>query len=182
MLQEFAMLPLRTRRPRHALLAASIAVAALTAGCQSNNQAFEYIHLPGTEPAAGANMPFTSAISVGSGRLLYLSGTSGAPVPHSHPHDPREFDDLDFGAEAATVRVMERIKRTVEAAGGEITDVIQVTNFVKDVATNGDTIRDVMNSYWGPNHRPASTTIEIVRVAADPRFVLEVEAVAVIPN
>ena len=77
---------------------------------------------------------------------------------------------------------MERIKRTVEAAGGEITDVIQVTKFVKDVATNGDTIREVMNRYWGPNHNPASTTIEIVRVASDPRFVLEVEAVAVIPQ
>ena len=154
----------------------------VTAGCGQADRGFEYIHLPGTEPGAGANMPFTSAISVGSGRILFLSGTSGAPVPHSHPHDATEFDHLDFGAEAATVRVMERIKRTVEAAGGEITDVIQVTKFVKDVATNGDTIREVMNGYWGPDHRPASTTIEIVRVASDPRFVLEVEAVAVIPD
>jgi len=172
----------RMRPPQRLMLAAALAVAAVTAGCQGNDQSFEYIHLPGTEPSAGANMPFTSAISVGSGRLLFLSGTSGAPVPHSHPHDPREFDGLEFDPEAATIRVMERIKSTVEAAGGEITDVIQVTNFVKDVATNGDVIRNVMNRYWGPNHRPASTTIEIVRVAADPRFVLEVEAVAVIPN
>jgi len=154
----------------------------MSAGCQMGSQPFEYINLPGTEPAAGANMPFTSAISVRSGTILFLSGTSGAPVPHSHPHDPTEFDGLDFGAEAATVRIMERIKATVEAAGGQITDVIQVTKFVKDVATNQDAIREVMNRYWGPDHRPASTTIEIVRVAADPRFVLEVEAVAVIPD
>lgn len=166
----------RVRAPALAVL------PVMSAGCESADRHFDYIHLPGTEPSAGANMPFTSAISVSSGKILFLSGTSGAPVPHSHPHDPTEFDDLDFSAEAAAVRVMERIKRTVEAAGGEITDVIQVTNFVKDVPTNGDTIREVMNSYWGPNHRPASTTIEIVRVAADPRFVLEVEAVAVIPD
>lgn len=176
------MLPSSTRRPQRLTLTTLVALAAVTTGCQSTDQPFEYIHLPGTEPSSGANMPFTSAISVRSGRLLFLSGTSGAPVPHSHPHDPREFDDLDFDPEAATTRVMERIKRTVEAAGGEITDVIQVTNFVKDVATNGDAVRNVMNRYWGPNHRPASTTIEIVRVAADPRFVLEVEAVAVIPD
>ena len=31
-----------------------------------------------------------------------------------------------------------------------------------------------------PGHRPAGTTIEIVRLATDPRFILEVEAVAVI--
>ena len=158
------------------------ALALLIAGCGSGNPAFEYIHLPGTEPAGGANMPFTSAMAVRSGTILFLSGTSGAPVPHSHPHDPTEFDHLDFGAEAATVRVMERIKATVEAAGGQITDVIQVTKFVQDVEANQDVIREVMNRYWGPDHRPASTTIEIVRVAADPRFVLEVEAVAVIPD
>ena len=161
---------------------ALIFITLILCGCSTGDQQFEYIHLPGTEPSSGANMPFTSAISVGSGQILFLSGTSGAPVPHSHPHDATEFDHLDFGAEAATVRVMERIKRTVEAAGGEIIDVIQVTKFVKDVATNGDTIREVMNRYWGPNHNPASTTIEIVRVASDPRFVLEVEAVAVIPQ
>jgi len=164
----------------HLLVGAALTVA--IAGCGGASQPFEYINLPGTEPAAGANMPFTSAISVRSGRILFLSGTSGAPVPHSHPHDPTEFDHLDFGAEAATVRVMDRIKRTVEAAGGQITDVIQVTKFVQDVAANQDVIREVMNRYWGPDHRPASTTIEIVRVAADPRFVLEVEAVAVIPD
>jgi len=161
---------------------ALVLLAVIGTGCEPANERFDYVHLPGTEPSAGTSMPFTSAISVRSGRILFLSGTSGAPVPHSHPHDATEFDHLDFGPEAAAVRVMERIKRTVEAAGGEMTDVIQVTNFVKDVATNGDTIRDVMNGYWGPDHRPASTTIEIVRVAADPRFVLEVEAVAVIPD
>lgn len=176
------MNPSRTLSYRCRWAPTLVVLAALCAGCSSVDQRFDYVHLPGTEPSAGANMPFTSAISVRSGRILFLSGTSGAPVPHSHPHDPTEFDDLDFSAEAATVRVMERIKRTVEAAGGEMTDVIQVTNFVKDVATNGDTIRQVMNRYWGPNHRPASTTVEIVRVAADPRFVLEVEAVAVIPD
>lgn len=141
---------------------------------------FEYLHLPGTEPAAGGNMPFTSAIKVNSGSILFLSGTSGAPVPHSHPHNPTEFDHLDWGAEAQTVRVMDRIQATVEAAGGELSDVVQVTRFVVDVAKNQDEITAVMNRYWGDNHRPASTSVEIVRLASDPRFILEVEAVAVI--
>jgi len=148
----------------------------------TGDQAYEYIYLPGTEPAAGANMPFASAIRVRSGSILFLSGTSGAPVPHSHPHDPTEFDHLDFNPEAQAERVMERIKITVEAAGGQITDVIQVTKFIVDVAENQDAINAVMNRYWGDNHRPASTTLEIVRLASDPRFILEVEAVAVIPD
>lgn len=153
-------------------------VLILLIGCDSPK--YEYLHLPGTEPAAGGNMPFTSAIKVTSGSILFLSGTSGAPVPHSHPHNPAEFDNLDWGAEAQTVRVMERIKATVEAAGGDLSDVVQVTRFVVDVAKNQDEITAVMNRYWGENHRPASTSVEIVRLASDPRFILEVEAVAVI--
>ena len=161
------------------LLVAAVTSLTVT-GCSA--PPYEYIHLPGTEPAAGANMPFTSAMRVTSGSILFLSGTSGAPVPHSHPHNPAEFDHLDFGIEAQAERVMERIKLTVEAAGGDLTDVVQVTRFIVDVAANQDGINEVMNRYWGPDHRPASTTVEIVRLGADPRFILEVEAVAVLPD
>jgi len=153
----------------------------LLAGCDQG-PSFEYIHLPGTEPAAGANLPFTSAIRVRSGSIVFLSGVTAAPVPHSHPHVPAEFDELDFSAEAQTESIMKRIKETVEAAGGEMTDVIQVTKFVVDVGANQDAINTVMNRFWGENHRPASTTVEIVRLATDPRFILEIEAVAVLPN
>ncbi len=165
---------------RAGLLAGAALV--IIAGCQRASQPYEYIHLPGTEPAAGANMPFTSAIRVRSGSILFLSGTSGAPVPHSHPHVPAEFDHLDFSAEAQTVRVMERLKATVEAAGGQLSDIVQVTRFVVDIGNNQDAINVVMNRYWGDGHRPASTSVEIVRLAVDPRFILEVEAVAVLAN
>lgn len=158
------------------------AALVMIAGCQRSSQPYEYIHLPGTEPAAGANMPFTSAIRVRSGSILFLSGTTGAPVPHSHPHVPAEFDHLDFSAEAQTIRVMERLKTTVEAAGGQLSDIIQVTRFIVDVANNQDAINVVMNRYWGDDHRPASTSVEIVRLASDPRFILEVEAVAVLSD
>jgi len=163
-------------------LLAGAALMLAIAGCEPARQPFEYIHLPGTEPAAGANMPFTSAIRVRSGSILFLSGTVGAPSPHSHPHVPAEFDHLDFSPEAQATRVMESLKRTVEAAGGQLTDIIQVTRFVRDVDSNQDAINVVMNRYWGSDHRPASTTVEIVRLATDPRFILEVEAVAVLPD
>lgn len=154
---------------------------AVVIGC-GRDKAFDYVHLPGTEPAAGANMPFTSAIRVRSGDVVFLSGITAAPVPHSHPHIPAEFDHLDFSAEAQTEAIMERLKETLAAAGGEITDVIQVTRFVVDIDANQDGINTVMNRYWGENHRPASTSVEIVRLATDPRFILEVEAVAVLPD
>ena len=51
-----------------------------------------------------------------------------------------------------------------------------------DVQENQDAVNTVMNRYWGPEHRPASTMVEIVRLATDPRFALEVETVAVLPD
>ena len=159
----------------------SAVVAVCLAACEPGPD-FEYVHLPGTEPAAGANMPFTSAMKVHSGTIVFLSGVTAAPVPHSHPHVPAEFDQLDFSAAAQAESIMERLQETMQAAGGELTDIVQVTRFVKDVGDNQDAINEVMNRFWGPDHRPASTTVEIVRLATDPRFVLEVEAVAVLPD
>ena len=156
-------------------------IVLLLAGC-SPPPSFDYLHLPGTEPAAGANMPFTSAIRVASGNIVFLSGITAAPVPHSHPHIPSEFDHLDFSATAQAEAVMEGLQMTIEAAGGQLTDIIQVTRFTVDIDANQDAIKAVMNRYWGEDHRPASTTVEIVRLATDPRFVLEVEAVAVLSN
>ena len=157
------------------------ALAVLSAGCESGDPAFEYIRLPGTEPGGGTNQPFTSAMKVRSGSIVFLSGTVGAG-PHSHPHVPAEFDHLDFSPEAQAERVMESLREMVEAAGGELTDIIQVTRFMRDVGANQDAVNEVMNRYWGPDHRPASTTVEIVRLATDPRFILEVEAVAVVDD
>ena len=156
-------------------------LVAMIAGCEAKKPDFEYIYLPGTELGSGANLPFTPAIKVRGGNIVYLSGITGAPVPHSHPHIPAEFDHLDFSAEAQTEAVMERLQETVRAAGGELSDIVQVTRFVVDIGGNQVAINAVMNRYWG-NHRPASTSVEIVRLAPDPRFILEVEAVAVISD
>ena len=166
---------------RRSLLFIACLLPVLT-GCARNEAPFEYIHLPGTEPSAGANLPFTSAIRVGSGQIVFLSGITAAPVPHSHPHNPAEFDHLDFDAASQAESIMARMAQTLEAAGGSLTDVVQVTRFIVDIESNQDAINAVMNRHWGPDHRPASTSVEIVRLATDPRFVVEVEAVAVLPE
>jgi len=170
-----------TKYHTRAGILAITAVMLTLAGCGGATTDFEYVYLPGTEIESGANLPFTPAIKVVGGNILFLSGITGAPVPHSHPHVPSEFDNLNFDAAAQTEQVMLRLQETLRAAGGELSDVVQVTRFVKDIGANQDAINEVMNRYWG-NHRPASTSVEIVRLATDPRFVLEVEAVAVLSD
>ncbi len=137
----------------------------------------ELIHTGYNDPKW--NMPYTPAIKVHSGTLVFLSGVTAAPVYHSHPHIPSEFDDIPEDAEAQTEMAMENLKTVLAASGGTLTDIVQLTRFIVDEDRNQDGINKVMARYLG-DHRAASTSVEVVRLATDPKFVLELEAVAVV--
>ena len=137
----------------------------------------ELIHTEYNDPKW--NMPYTPAIKIHSGTLVFLSGVTAAPVYHSHPHNPSEFDDIPEDAEAQTEMAMENLKTVLAASDGTLTDIVQLTRFIVDEDRNQDGINKVMARYLG-DHRAASTSVEVVRLATDPKFVLELEAVAVV--
>ena len=56
-----------------------------------------------------------------------------------------------------------------------------MTRYIVNIADNQDAINRVLGQAMG-NHRPASTTVEVVRLATDPRLVLELRAVAAVPD
>lgn len=138
----------------------------------------EHIHTPGNDPKW--NMPYTPALKVTGGSLVFASGVTAAPIYHSHPHVPEEFADIpeDPGEQAALA--MENLKTVIEAAGGHLTDIVQLVRFMVDQEQNQDAINQVMGEYLG-DHRSASTSVEVVRLATDPRLVLELQAIAVVP-
>ncbi|MCB0211501.1 MAG: RidA family protein [Anaerolineae bacterium] len=140
---------------------------------------YERIHLEENDPKW--NMPYTPAIKIHSGKTVYISGVTAAPVYHSHPHISAEFDQIPDDAGQQTEMTMENLLRVLKAAGGQITDIVHVTRFMVDQEKNQDAINRVMGRYFG-DHRPTSTSVEIVRLATDPRLVLEIEAVAVVPE
>jgi 2-iminobutanoate/2-iminopropanoate deaminase len=140
---------------------------------------YERIHLEENDPKW--NMPYTPAIKGHAGKTVYLAGVTAAPIYHSHPHIQAEFDHIPADAAAQTEMTMENVLRAVNAAGGQLTDIVRLTRFIVDLDKNQDAINRVMGRYLG-DHRPASTTVEIVRLATDPRLVLEVEAIAVVPE
>lgn len=139
----------------------------------------ELIHLEGNDPKW--NMPYTPAIKVHSGKIVFLSGVTAAPVYHSHPHVPAEFTDIPEDAAEQTELTMQNLERVLEASGGSLTDIVQLTRFIVDADKNQDAINRVMGRWLG-EHRAASTSVEVVRLATDPKIVLELEAVAVVPE
>jgi enamine deaminase RidA (YjgF/YER057c/UK114 family) len=141
---------------------------------------FEYVHTPERDEKFA--MPYTPAIKVTGGRVVYLAGVTPAPVYHSHPHIPSEFDDIPLDPKQQAAMAVENVRRSVVAAGGEgLGNVVEMTLYTVDTATNQAAIGEAMREAFG-EHRPASTSVEIVRLATDPRLILEIKAVAVVPE
>lgn len=129
-----------------------------------------------TDRRTDVMMPYAPAILVRRGRLLFLSGVTAAPVYHSHPHREEEFD-LPPGMREQAVLAMENLKKTLEAAGSTLSDLVSATRYLTNVAEQDDLNR-VWTSYLG-SHLPATTTVEVSRLATHPRVKLEISAIAV---
>jgi enamine deaminase RidA (YjgF/YER057c/UK114 family) len=139
----------------------------------------EPIHTADNDPRF--NMPYAPAIKVRSGSTVYLAGITAAPVYHSHPHVESEFDDIPLDPGAQAEMAVAAMLDVLAAAGGDLSHIVEVTRYIVDIAENQDAINGVMGAAFG-EHRPASTTVEVVRLATDPRLVLELKAVAVVPD
>jgi len=124
-------------------------------------------------------MPYAPGIRVRSGHLVFLSGVTAAPVYHSHPHRDEEFDLPPTMREQAILTI-ENLKKTIEAAGGSLGDLVFATRFLTDVKEQDD-----LNRVWGSylaGHLPTTTTVEVSRLATHPRCKLEISAIAVVPG
>ncbi len=139
----------------------------------------ELVHTEDNSPQF--NMPYTPAVKVRSGKTMYLAGVTAAPVYHSHPHDPAEFATIPVDAQRQAEMCMENLAAVLKAGGARLTDVVDLTRYIVNLEANQDAINLVMGLYLGA-HRPATTTVEVVRLATDPRLVLELRAVAVTPE
>jgi enamine deaminase RidA (YjgF/YER057c/UK114 family) len=137
----------------------------------------EIVHHEGHDPSL--NMPYVPAIKVIAGTTVYVAGITAAPVYHQHPHVASDFDAIPIDPAAQTRMAMQNLRLALRAAGGDLSDVVQLFRFIRDMERNQDAINSVMAEFLG-DHRPTSTTVEVVRLATDPRLVLEITAVAAI--
>lgn len=135
----------------------------------------EHLHWP---DAPDIWMPYAPAIKVTGGSMLFCAGVTAAPVYHSHPHVPEEFesmpDDMDGQARAA----LENLKKGLEAAGATFEDVISADRFLTDMEEQDD-LNKVWAEYFGES-KPATTTVQVVRMATDPRCKIEINAIAIV--
>ena len=121
-------------------------------------------------PAPMRGGAFSAGVEAPAGRTVYVSGqvamnAEGAVVGEGD-------------AKAQTEKVLENVATVLEEAGGSFDDIVKVTVFITDMA-HYDEIHEVRRRHFGEPY-PASSMVE-VSALIDPRLLVEVEAIAVIP-
>lgn len=138
-------------------LVAALAAAAPAAAAEERT----HLRLPDRKD----DRPFSDAVIVG--KTIYLSGTLGLEASGKPP--------ADAAAEARLV--MERVKRSVEAAGATMDDLVSVQVFCSDLAQY-DTFNKVYATFFRKKH-PARAFIGSGPLLFGARF--EVQGIAVRP-
>jgi 2-iminobutanoate/2-iminopropanoate deaminase len=139
------------------------------------SKTIEHVHWP---DAPELWMPYAPAIKVKGGTTVYLAGVTAAPVYHHHPHRPEEFDDMPSDMAGQARAALENLKRGLHCAGANFGDIVKADRFVTDLKDQ-DALNRVWAEYFG-NSKPTTTTVQVVRLATDPRCLIEINAVAVI--
>jgi len=123
---------------------------------------------------------------------LFNPSTMAAPVgPYSHvariPLPGSELlvisgqlaSDLDVDIVGQTEQALDQLKLAVEACGGTLANIIKLTTFTTDLARR-DEVRALRLRYFNEPY-PASTLVKVAGLV-DPRALVEIEALALIPR
>jgi 2-iminobutanoate/2-iminopropanoate deaminase len=81
-------------------------------------------------------------------------------------------------AEAQTRKVLRNLARVVESAGASLDDVVKTMVFLVDIADR-DAVGRVREEFFGDP--PPANTLLVVAGLANPAFLVEIEAIAVLP-
>lgn len=115
---------------------------------------------------------YSHVVEAQGNRTVYVSGQ----VALDRQGNLVGADDMQAQAE----QVFQNLQAALAAAGATFDDVVKVTYFLVDISQM-QAVRDVRDHYLNPARLPASTAVE-VRGLVRKEFLLEVEAVAVLPD
>ena len=125
-----------------------------------------------SDKLAKPNGHFSQATTVeAKGKLVFISGMTA-----------RRADGSIAGVgdvEAQTRQVCENLKAAAEAAGGSLDDVVRVDVYVRNIE-HFPTIHKVRQQYFKAPV-PASTVVEVAKMVS-PEYLIEISAIAVLPN
>jgi enamine deaminase RidA (YjgF/YER057c/UK114 family) len=108
----------------------------------------------------------------GPGRIIYIAGQLGLGVDGRLVGEPGDF-------RAQAKQTFENLKGALAAVGATFDEVVKLNNYLTDITHLG-IFREVRDEYISTKAPPASTTLQISRLAHE-RALIEIEAVAALP-
>ena len=111
--------------------------------------------------------------ATGPSRTVYISGQLGLDSAGRIVGAPGDF-------QAQATQAFENLKTALAAVGGGMEHVVKITNYVVDMPRHFPIFRQVRDRYVSRDNPPASTLVQVVRLAAD-GLLFEIEAIAVLP-
>ena len=115
---------------------------------------------------------YTHVVEVLRGRPVYISGQ----VALDNQGNIVGSDDF----EAQAVQVFENLKTALEAVGATFKEVVKINLYLLDMGQL-PTLLEIRNRYINVANPPASTAVEVTGLA-NPKFLLEIEAIALLPE
>ncbi|HEV8611512.1 MAG TPA: RidA family protein [Thermoanaerobaculia bacterium] len=124
-------------------------------------------------PGLAKSPRYSHVADVTRGRLILISGQVAQDA---------NGNVVGVGDMAAQTRkVFENLNTALKAVGATYKDVVKLTSFIVDVSKNIETYREVRQEYLrGIAEPPTSTTVGVPALVRG-EYLLEVEAIAVVP-
>lgn len=158
-------------------LATSVAAALLTstlAAAQAGKSGAKSPKVRYTNPD-GLSTPrgYTHVVEVTGGRLVYIAGQVALDAKGN------VVGANDFRAQAN--QVFENLHTALRSVGADFGDLVKINTYVLDMSQL-PVLREVRDQHFAAvEHRPASTLVQVQKLAQD-QFLLEIEAIAVVPE
>ena len=125
-----------------------------------------------TNPATIARpMGYSNVVEVSNGRMIFIAGQSAI--------DPNGNVVGAGDMRAQAEQVFQNIQAALEAVGATFQQVVKLSYYMTDISQIA-AIREVRDRYINTAKPPVSTAVEVRRLFRE-EFMIEVEAVAVVP-
>jgi enamine deaminase RidA (YjgF/YER057c/UK114 family) len=111
--------------------------------------------------------------ATGPGRIVYIAGQLGLTLDGKLAGPPGDF-------RAQATQAFENLKNALAAVGAGFEHVVKLNNYLTDIRAQLPLYRDVRDGYVRTANPPASTTVEVSKLAIEGAL-YEVEAVAMLP-
>ena len=125
--------------------------------------------VPAGMEAVYERIRYAPAVKIGN--TIYVSGQVGRD----------EKMQLVEGREAQTVQAFENLKKVLEAAGASLSDVVDLTTFHTDMRDLPSFV-EIRDRYLTTHPMPAWTAIGAHMLGGTAGYIVEIKAVAVLPD